>query len=452
VSAPEALRHIVDFRRPLDRRGYLIAGLSLVGLKYATDALVIYTLSGIVWTPLDYFVPLWNVRTGKAVNISPSLSLALLAWSLPFLIAGVTLSVRRALDAGLSPWWVAMFFLPLLNYALMVVLVAVPTSPRPELRDYVVDPNASDRRFSTLIGIVAGLVTAVLLVASAILVIRSYGLSIFLGTPFLMGAVSAFVANRLGPRSLDGSVMVGLMTAGVSSLAILAIALEGLACILMAIPITVPIVILGAVVGHHLSRRRAATGVALSVVIGLTPLGTTIEKTTSAPAERLVTTSVDVNAAPERVWDHVVAFEEIRTPPGWYFRLGIAYPLRARIDGRGVGAMRHCEFTTGAFEEPITSWDAPTRLSFDVIRQPPPLQEWSPYSRVYAPHLDGFFQTTHGEFRLVRLADGRTRLEGRTWYSLDMAPAAYWTTIADAIVHAIHRRVLDHVKARAEGR
>jgi hypothetical protein len=268
----------------------------------------------------------------------------------------------------------------------------------------------------------------------------------------MMGAVSAFVANRLRPRGLDASVMVGLVTAGVSIVSILLIAIEGLACILMGIPIGVPIVVLGAVVGHHLSRRRAATGVALSVMIGLTPISTTIEKKVSVPAERIVTTTVDVSASPEKVWQHVVAFDEIRTPPAWYFRSGIAYPLRARIDGRGVGAVRHCEFTTGAFVEPITKWEEPQTLAFDVTRQPAPLQEWSPYSRVYAPHLEGFFQTTHGEFRLVRLDGGRTRLEGRTWYSLDMAPVTYWTTIADAIVHAIHRRVLDHVKARAEGR
>jgi hypothetical protein len=121
------------------------------------------------------------------------------------------------------------------------------------------------------------------------------------------------------------------------------------------------------------------------------------------------------------------------------------------MDGSGVGAVRWCEFSTGTFREPVTVWDAPHVLAFDVTDQPPPLEEWSPYSRVHAPHLDGFFRTSHGEFRLVELPGGRTRLEGRTWYSLDMAPALYWTTIADTIVHAIHRRVLDHIKVQAEG-
>ncbi len=78
------------------------------------------------------------------------------------------------------------------------------------------------------------------------------------------------------------------------------------------------------------------------------------------------------------------------------------------------------------------------------------LHEWSPYSRVFAPHLDGFFRTSHGEFRLVALDGGRTRLEGRTWYTLDMQPAMYWTAIADTILHAIHGRVLEHVKSEAE--
>jgi hypothetical protein len=33
-----------------------------------------------------------------------------------------------------------------------------------------------------------------------------------------------------------------------------------------------------------------------------------------------------------------------------------------------------------------------------------------------------------------------------------MQPALYWNTIADAILHAVHRRVLEHVKRSAEAR
>ena len=57
---------------------------------------------------------------------------------------------------------------------------------------------------------------------------------------------------------------------------------------------------------------------------------------------------------------------------------------------------------------------------------------------------------THGEFRLTPLPGGRTRLEGRTTYVVDMFPQAYWAVPARAIVTAIHSRVLHHIQTLAE--
>lgn len=94
--------------------------------------------------------------------------------------------------------------------------------------------------------------------------------------------------------------------------------------------------------------------------------------------------------------------------------------------------MRHCEFTTGAFVEPITAWEPGKRLAFDVASQLPPMFEWSPYAHVHPPHLDGYFRSRRGEFRLRDLGDGRTELEGSTWYTLDLAPAPYWALWSDA--------------------
>ena len=79
------------------------------------------------------------------------------------------------------------------------------------------------------------------------------------------------------------------------------------------------------------------------------------------------------------------------------------------------------------------------------------MRELSPYRAIRPPHLDGAFRARRGEFRLVALPDGRTRLEGSTWYTLELAPGGYWRLWADLLVHAIHARVLAHVKRLAEG-
>jgi hypothetical protein len=78
------------------------------------------------------------------------------------------------------------------------------------------------------------------------------------------------------------------------------------------------------------------------------------------------------------------------------------------------------------------------------------MHEWSPYARINAPHLLTGLTARRGEFRLVALPGGRTRLEGSTWYALELFPQPYWTLWSDALIHAIHQRVLEHVRGLAE--
>ena len=95
---------------------------------------------------------------------------------------------------------------------------------------------------------------------------------------------------------------------------------------------------------------------------------------------------------------------------------------------RGIrpGAVRYCEFSTGPFVEPIEVWDEPRLLRFRVTENPAPMHEWSPYAEVLPKHLHGYLISKQGEFRLTRLPDNRTLLEGTTWYQHGLWPAEYW--------------------------
>jgi uncharacterized protein YndB with AHSA1/START domain len=163
-----------------------------------------------------------------------------------------------------------------------------------------------------------------------------------------------------------------------------------------------------------------------------------------------VRTSIEIAAPPEQVWRHVVTFSELPEPDEWFFRAGLAYPKRARIEGSGVGAVRYCEFSTGSFVEPIEVWNEPRLLRFRVTENPAPMHEWSPYSEVMPRHLHGYLVSEHGQFRLTPLPDNRTLLEGTTWYRHGLWPAEYWRWWSDAIIHRIHLRVLNHIRMLAE--
>jgi hypothetical protein len=146
----------------------------------------------------------------------------------------------------------------------------------------------------------------------------------------------------------------------------------------------------------------------------------------------------------------VIAFSELPEPKEWYFHTGLAYPIRAHIDGAGPAATRYCEFSTGAFVEPIEIWDEPRLLRFRVTSNPAPLHEWSLYSQIAPRHLHGYLVSKQGQFRLTALSGGATLLEGTTWYQHGLWPAEYWRFWSDAIIHRIHLRVLNHVRTLAE--
>jgi hypothetical protein len=262
-----------------------------------------------------------------------------------------------------------------------------------------------------------------------------------------MGATSAWIYNRGAPRSVRSTIGVAMLSVVVAALALLLFALEGAVCLAMAAPLAFIGAALGALVGKAMSTsppRGVIRSGLLPGALALIALGGA-ERSVSSPELHVVETSVVIDAPPERVWRHVVGFSDITAEPAWYFRAGIAAPLRARIDGQGVGAVRRCEFTTGSFVEPITVWDPPHHLAFDVTEQPAPMLELSPYQHVDAPHLDGAFRSQRGEFILEALPGGRTRLRGRTYYALDMFPQPYFKLLSDALLHRIHRRVLDHI-------
>ena len=278
-----------------------------------------------------------------------------------------------------------------------------------------------------------------------------YGFALFLGVPFCLGLVATLIYAYREARDLGESIGVAVIAVGIASVALMMVALEGAICLLMAAPLTLGLAVLGALVGYAIQRHGRPRPPIVGAVLMLAPALLGAESFDARqPTLRSVTTSVVVDAPPGVVWRHIVAVEPLPPPRALVFRAGIAYPTQATISGSGVGAVRRCTFSTGEFVEPITVWEPNRRLAFDVVSQPPPMRELSPYGQLHPPHLDGFMRSERGEFRLVRLAGGRTLLRGTSWYRNRMWPERYWRLWSDPLIHRIHARVLRHVDALAE--
>ena len=249
-------------------------------------------------------------------------------------------------------------------------------------------------------------------------------------------------------------MVVANLTVVVVGAGLLLFAFEGVISLIIPAPIAIAVSTMGGEMVYAVQKtfwwRRQSPNVCCAAVLVL-PLVMGLEYTVPPPLPLLaVKSSVVINAPPEKVWKNVVAFSELPPPREMIFRCGVAYPIRAEIHGKGVGAVRYCNFSTGPFIEPIQVWDEPRLLKFSATQNPEPLQEWTPYREIHPPHLDGYLESRGGQFRLVPLEGNRTLLEGTTWYYHHLWPADYWQVWSDHIIHTIHLRVLNHVKQLSE--
>ena len=443
----------------VDREAYALVGLVGFAIKHNLDRLVAAYEIHRPWGIFNYWIPIKDVARITQVGGADARFLAVMvALSLPFIWVGVAFTVKRLRSAGWSTALVLLFFVPFLNLLFFLILCVAPKRA-PEQRQDSPTRNSQPAHFLPESAIGSAALSLLLTVPAGFGMgflgtqyLGNYGWGLFVAVPFAMGFVAAWIYELRRPRTAYGDVVVALLSVTLLGAGLFAVAAEGVICLLMAMPLALPLAAFGGALAHALRKgwRKEAPAM-MGALILFAPGVQWLEHAVAAhPPVYEVRTAIDVKAPPEVVWKQVVAFTEIPPPSELMFRAGIAYPIRAEMLGTGPGAERHCVFSTGSFVEPIQIWDVPRQLKFSVRSNPPPLEELSPFGHIEPPHLHGYLLSEGGQFLLTPLPGGGTRLEGTTWYQHGLWPAAYWHLWSDAVIHRIHLRVLRHIREEAE--
>lgn len=364
----------------------------------------------------------------------------------------VALSYRRVVDARVDPWLAPAAIAPLIQIAAIGFLCVIAHGDRREEAPVL----AAERRrllagwSGGLKGLLAGMALTLAGVAMSALVFGSYGFGIFLLSPFLTGFVAAFAANLDKDMSADETSQLVLRTALLGGLLLVVTALEGVGCLVMAAPLGLAMAWVGGLFGRAVARSGRATGGQAASSVAVLPLVFAIEAAFPPSASFHTEQSVRIEAPVQAVWQAVVDMDTITEPVALHHRIGIAYPVRGRVLGEGVGALRHGEFSTGTAVERVTEWQVNRRLAFVVLQDVAGLRELSPYRHVHAPHVHGYFRTLETSFTLTSHAGGGTDLIERTTHELRLDPALYWLPFARYMVDQNNARVLRHIKRQAE--
>jgi hypothetical protein len=462
MSSP--LATLLSWRGTIDRGPYVLVGVVLFAIKHNLDRFVATFFFNHPWSIFNY----WMFEDHRHLDAIPAgrakFYATMVALAIPFIYVGVVLSLKRLRAIGLPLWLVAFFFVPFLNLFFFLLLSVLPSREGAGVRTGLtfgarvmhtlgrVIPDSGVG--SAAVGVVVTVPIALGLVYLSVKGMGDYGWGLFVGLPFFLGLISVLIYGFHAPRSVGSCILVSILSVSLVCFALFAFAVEGIICLIMAAPLGMILAIFGGLIGYVIQRRPTYTTESFhvfSLLLIVMPAFIGLEHTAQAEPPMIpVVTSIEVNAPPEKVWQNLVAFAELPPPDDALFKTGIAYPIRAEIVGRGAGAVRYCVFSTGAFVEPIEVWDEPRLLKFGVTAQPPVMNERSIYTDLRPPHLQNYLHSRRGQFLLTRLPDGRTRLEGTTWYQNDFWPSLYWQQWSDYIIHRIHLRVLEHIKRLSE--
>src|SRR5262249_47968649 len=144
-------------------------------------------------------------------------------------------------SADLPRWLVVVFFMPGLNLLFFILLMIVPpkdgsrgTRSGDSLLGRLIPHSALGSAFASLLITTIPIVALILMGSS---VLQQYGWGLFLGTPFLIGFFSTVIYEYHGSRRFTESLGVTLLALAIVAAALLAMAIEGAICILMASPI-----------------------------------------------------------------------------------------------------------------------------------------------------------------------------------------------------------------------
>lgn len=423
---------------------YALAAPALALAQHAA-VLLVFRLMG--WRlPLDAYFWLLPLRRLALVPDLPALAAALVfALSLLVAWALAALSFGRARWSGRGYVLAALTIVPGAQLFAIALLALLPRFDR--------DEPASAAAGVEVGHIVQGVLAGVTIIVAAVLVsavtFGAYGWGLFVMTPLLVGMTTGYLANRRSLLPPGRTAVVVLSAAALGTVALVMFALEGLVCILLAAPLGALMAIVGGSIGRAIARAGHAREKPL-ICVALLPALFALEAAMppSVPIES--TSSIEIAASPAAVWTALTSDQVISSSPGLIGATGLAFPTRAHLMGSGVGAERLGTFSTGVARERVTEWLPQRRLAFVVLRQPPAMEEMSPYRRVHAPHVNGYFDTGLTRFSLAPMPGGGTRLTVDTSHVLRLDPALYWEPFARLAISLNVQRVLEDVRSKAQ--
>ncbi len=226
--------------RPLDRWPYFWWGCATMAIKYNLDRAIAWFGFNRTWYFWNYIKPHGYAGIDAVPPNDQTFYVVLLLTSLPFLIFGIVLTIRRLRSARLPLALCLLFFVPVINPLFFVILCLLPAgqaaSPEPEKSSFLSWLPTSTVGSALASMVIVGLAGMGLAYFSTE-AFRNYGWGLFVALPFAMGLVSVLIYAGSEKRTFGGCMLVAILPILFCGLCLFVVAAEGAICLVMAAPI-----------------------------------------------------------------------------------------------------------------------------------------------------------------------------------------------------------------------
>lgn len=259
-----------------------------------------------------------------------------------------------------------------------------------------------------------------------------YGYSFFTLLPFILGCL-------VGDAVIRKASMIGLIIAlGIFIILLYYNALEGMLCILLALPIIIFCLSLGIWIrNYYLNSNKSKKPndiikTSLLPFIGFILIGLLERKieNNQLAIDEVVTLRI-FPYSKEQVYDAIKSVDTLIGDTPLFMKLDLPIPLKCILDEESIGAKRVCYFNDGTIVEEITEIERAKILRMNVI-------EYNLRSRPWLHFKEAIYKFEPIEFNNTKL----TRI---TTYTSALQPRFYWRLMERLAISQEHDYVLENM-------
>lgn len=262
--------------------------------------------------------------------------------------------------------------------------------------------------------------------------LAEYGMVIFVLLPFSLGVA-------IGKIGSQRWVFLGLTVGMILFLSLLFVGgLEGIICILMALPIIVPLVWLGIKINTYLKDQGIINSKdnlnAMLLPLLITLFGAPIEKIFTTKRSEIIEVKTEqiYPYTPKQVYHTIKSVDTLIADKPFLMKLDLPIPHKCILEKEEVGGLRTCYFSGGTITERITELEEGKVLRMDVIDYQLTGRKWLGFNEAiyYFDELD----------------DNSCKLTRITTYTSMLKPRLYWQPLEKIGISQEHDYVFENLK------